>query len=156
MRLTGLDFLPGGKQAVLCTWDGDVWRVDGLDDRSGVLSWRRIACGLFQPLGIKLVDGQIYVSCRDEIAILRDLNGDGEIDYYESFNSDHQVTEHFHEFAMGLQTDADGNFYYAKDSRGMECFAPSSHTTARSCVSAVTGAEPTFWRPGFAPPTGFA
>ena len=31
MRLTGLDFLPGGKQAVLCTWDGDVWQVDGID-----------------------------------------------------------------------------------------------------------------------------
>jgi hypothetical protein len=27
------------------------------------------------------------------------------------------VTEHFHEFAMGLQTDAAGNFYYAKSGR---------------------------------------
>jgi hypothetical protein len=27
------------------------------------------------------------------------------------------VTEHFHEFAMGQQTDADGNFYYAKSGR---------------------------------------
>jgi hypothetical protein len=27
------------------------------------------------------------------------------------------VTEHFHEFAMGLQTDAAGNFYYAKSAR---------------------------------------
>jgi hypothetical protein len=27
------------------------------------------------------------------------------------------VTEHFHEFAMGLQTDAEGNFYYAKSGR---------------------------------------
>ena len=40
--------------------------------------------------------------------ILHDLNGDGETDFYECFNNDHQVTEHFHEFAMGLQTDADG------------------------------------------------
>ena len=57
MRLTGLDFLPGRQQAVLCTWDGDVWQVGGIDDRSGILSWRRIASGLFQPLGIKVVDG---------------------------------------------------------------------------------------------------
>ena len=48
---------------------------------------------------------------------LHDLNGDGETDFYECFNSDHQVTEHFHEFAMGLQTDPDGNFYYAKSGR---------------------------------------
>jgi len=27
------------------------------------------------------------------------------------------VTEHFHEFAMGLQRDEAGNFYYAKSAR---------------------------------------
>ena len=48
---------------------------------------------------------------------MHDLNGDGETDFYECFNTDHQVTKHFHEFAMGLQTDADGNFYYAKSGR---------------------------------------
>jgi putative heme-binding domain-containing protein len=116
-RLTGLDFLSNGAQLVACTWDGDVWQISGLDRADGILSWRRIASGLFQPLGLKIVDGVIYVSCRDQIAILRDLNGDGETDFYECFNSDHQVTEHFHEFAMGLQTDADGNFLYAKAAR---------------------------------------
>lgn len=82
-----------------------------------MLRWHRIATGLFQPLGIKVVGGDIYVGCRDQIVVLHDLNGDGETDFYESFNSDHQVTEHFHEFAMGLQTDDDGNFYYAKSAR---------------------------------------
>ena len=132
MRSTGLDFLPGGKQVVLCTWDGDVWKVDGILDRSGNLSWRRIASGLFQPLGIKVVDGQICVTCRDQIAILRDSNGDGETDFYENFNSDHQVTEHFHEFAMGLQTDAAGNFYYAKAARhGLPAVVPHHGTLLR-------------------------
>ena len=132
MRSTGLDFLPGGKQAVLCTWDGDVWQVDGIEDRSGNLSWRRIASGLFQPLGIKVVNGQVYVNCRDQIVILRDFNGDGETDFYESFNSDHQVTEHFHEFAMGLQTDAAGNFYYAKAARhGLRAVVPQHGTLLR-------------------------
>jgi hypothetical protein len=51
------------------------------------------------------------------IALLHDTNGDRETDYIENFNSDHQVTEHFHEFAMGLQADAEGNFYYAKSAR---------------------------------------
>ncbi|MDA7531489.1 hypothetical protein N8512_00220, partial [Akkermansiaceae bacterium] len=37
--------------------------------------------------------------------------------YIECLNNDHQVTEHFHEFAMGLQTDDKGNFYYAKSAR---------------------------------------
>jgi hypothetical protein len=132
MRLTGLDFLSGGKQAVLCTWDGDVWQVDGITGKSGILTWRRIASGLFQPLGIKVVGGQIYVSCRDQIAILRDSNGDGETDFYESFNSDHQVTDHFHEFAMGLQTDAAGNFFYAKAARhGLPAVVPHHGTLLR-------------------------
>ncbi len=104
----------------VCTWDGDVWRVDGLGtigQPDSVLRWRRIATGLFQPLGI-LVDGdRLMVSCRDQLVSLGDSNGDGEMDDYRCFNSDHQVTEHFHEFAMGLQRDDEGNFYYAKSAR---------------------------------------
>ena len=115
MRLGGFDFFENGDSAAVCTWLGEVWLVRGLN--TDHLRWKRIAAGLFQPLGLKIVNGKIYVSCRDQIARLHDLNGDDEIDFYENFNNDHQVTEHFHEFAMGLQTDRDGNFYYAKSAR---------------------------------------
>ncbi len=117
MRLTGFDFFPDGKRMAVCSWDGDVWLVSGLDKLEEGLTWQRIATGLFQPLGLKLREGQIFVCCRDQIVRLHDLNNDGETDFYECFNNDHQVTEHFHEFAMGLQTDAEGNFYYAKSGR---------------------------------------
>ena len=132
MRLSGFDFLPDGSRAAVCTWDGDVWLVGGLDQPSRGLRWQRIASGLFQPLGLKIVAGQIYVTCRDQIVRLHDLNGDGETDFYENFNSDHQVTEHFHEFAMGLQTDAQGNFYYAKAARhGLPALVPHHGTLLR-------------------------
>jgi cytochrome c551/c552 len=117
LRFGGFDFFPGGTRAAICTWNGDVWIVDGIDDDLAKLSWRRIATGMFQPLGLKIVDDVIYVGCRDQITRLHDLNGDGEIDHYENFNNDHQVTEHFHEFAMDLQRDPAGNFYYAKSAR---------------------------------------
>lgn len=117
MMLSGIDFLPGGKEAVVCAVGGDVWKIEDFTGNSRQMKWRRIASGLFQPLGIKYVDGDIYVSCRDQIVRLHDLNGDGDTDFYEAFNSDHQVTEHFHEFAMGLQADEEGNFYYAKSAR---------------------------------------
>ena len=120
LRLTGLDFHPTDVDAmVVCDWDGSVWMVRGTGQigQRAKLTWRRIAAGLFQPLGIKFRDGVIYVTCRDQLVALHDLNGDGEMDWYECFNNDHQVTEHFHEFAMGLQTDAEGNFYYAKSAR---------------------------------------
>lgn len=116
MRLGGFDFFADGKRAAVATWNGDVWVVAGVDGREE-LRWRRIAAGLFQPLGVRIVGETIYVGCRDQICVLEDTNGDGETDYYRCFNNDHQVTEHFHEFAMGLQTDAAGNFYYAKSAR---------------------------------------
>ncbi len=117
LRLTGFDLFPDGKRMAICSWDGDIWIVKGLDQLQNGLTWQRIATGLFQPLGLKIRDGEIFVCCRDQIVKLVDLNGDGETDFYECFNNDHQVTEHFHEFAMGLQTDSEGNFYYAKSGR---------------------------------------
>lgn len=116
VRFSGIDFT-GADEAVICSWDGDVWKVRGITSASGTLTWQRIASGLFQPLGIKVIKGEIYVGCRDRILKLVDLNGDGMTDRYDTFNDDHQVTEHFHEFAMGLETDAAGNIYYAKSAR---------------------------------------
>ena len=117
MKLSGIDFMEDANKAVVCTTDGDIWTITGLTDDSGRLTWKRIGAGLFQPLGIKVLDEKIYVTCRDQIVLLRDLNSDGETDFYESFNHDHQVTDHFHEFAMGLQADEEGNLYYAKSGR---------------------------------------
>jgi mono/diheme cytochrome c family protein len=118
MRPGGFDFTPDGKAAVVAMWNGDVWRVDGvMEPAPATLTWQRIASGLFQPLGVKYRGDELFVLCRDQLAKLVDRNGDGETDFIECFNDDAQVTEHFHEFAMGLQTDAEGNFYYAKSGR---------------------------------------
>ncbi|MFT4540642.1 MAG: putative heme-binding domain-containing protein [Planctomycetota bacterium] len=124
LRLTGFDFLPGADSAIVSAWDGSIWKVSGfaslpdtLGTRSAKLSWRRIGSGLFQPLGVKVLGEKVFVTCRDQIVVLHDLNGDEEIDWYECFNNDHQVTDHFHEFAMGLQSDAEENLLYAKSAR---------------------------------------
>ena len=133
MRIGGFDFFADNPdRAAVCTWMGDVWLVEGVTGELKELRWRRICSGLFQPLGLKIVDGLIHVACRDQIARLHDLNGDLEIDWIECFNNDHQVTEHFHEFAMGLQTDDAGNFYYAKSARhAKEALVPHHGTLIR-------------------------
>jgi len=113
MRPTGFDFFSDGRAAV-CTLNGDVWIVSGLDADLKKVFWRRFASGLFQPLGLKIVNDQIYVVGRDQITRLKDLGATGEADFYENFNNDTQVTQNFHEFAMDLQTDAAGNFYFCK------------------------------------------
>ena len=129
MRLGGFDFFEGGDRAAVCTWMGDVWIVEGINSDPQEFTWTRIATGMFQPLGLKIVEGKIYVTCRDQITELIDANGNGETDYYKAFNHDAQVTEHFHEFAMDLQTDAFGNFYYTKAARHAKTALVPQHGT---------------------------
>ncbi len=114
MRFGGVDFFSDLRRAALCTWSGDVWPVEGIDGNLAELTWQRVATGLFQPLGLKIVRDQIHVLGRDQITRLHDLNGDGEADFYENFNNDGLVSGHFHEFATDLKTDAAGNFWYAR------------------------------------------
>ena len=114
MRPGGFDFFSDGKRAAVSTWSGDVWIVSGIDEKLDQLQWRRFATGLFQPLGLKIVDDEIYVLGRDQITRLHDLDGDGEADFYENFNNDISCTPNFHEFATDLNTDPAGNFYFSK------------------------------------------
>lgn len=130
MRFTGIDYFSDGSLAV-CSWDGDVWRVREQHEL-GKLHWQRIASGLYQPLGLKILHDTVFLTCRDQLAVLRHDDEDGEADFIECFNNDHQVTEHFHEFAMGLQADDEGNFYYAKSGRhALKAVVPQHGTLLR-------------------------
>jgi hypothetical protein len=114
IRFSGVDFFSNGD-AALCSISGDVWVVSGIDDKLENLRWRRYATGLFQPLGLKIVDDMVYVLGRDQITRLHDLNGDGEADFYESFNNECKVTPaNGHAYCTNLETDSEGNFYYSK------------------------------------------
>jgi len=113
LRFSGVDFLSDDR-AVLSCFSGEVWIVEGLQDEAGRLKWKRYATGLNQPHGVKVVDGKIYVTGRDQITILHDRNGDGEADFYENFNNEVMAATNFHAFTMNLDTDSKGNFYFAK------------------------------------------
>jgi hypothetical protein len=113
LRFGGLDFFANGDLAV-CSVSGDVWVVSGVDDKLEQIKWRRFATGLFQPLGLKVVDDQVYVLGRDQITKLHDLNKDGEADFYENFNNDGLVTTNGHAYVACLERDPAGNFYYIK------------------------------------------
>ncbi|MGC4017205.1 MAG: hypothetical protein QM755_22235 [Luteolibacter sp.] len=133
LRFGGFDFIDDDS-AALSAWNGDVWVVKGLKGDWKKLTWQRIASGLFEPLGVKVVNGIIHVNGRDQITQLIDLNGDGEIDQFKTFNRDVYVTENFHEFAFDLQTDKQGNFYFSKagpvksGGRGFDKILPNNGT----------------------------
>lgn len=113
IRLMDVDFLSDGR-AVVVSLSGDVWLVEGIGEKLGTLHWHRFATGLFQPGGVKVVDDQIYVTGRDQITRLHDLNEDGFADFYENFNNEIMASTNFHAFTMNLETDSQGNFYFAK------------------------------------------
>ena len=136
VRTTDFDFFSDGDRAAVCTWDGDVWIVSGLSS-FGQMTWKRFATGLFEPLGLRIVDDIIHVSARDAIWQLHDLNGDLECDHYEIFNNDILITNSFHEFSFGLETDSAGNFYFSKagpvraGGRGFDKILPHNGTVMR-------------------------
>lgn len=115
VRVTDFDFFADGDRAAVCTWDGDVWLLSGLLEFK-TLTWKRFAVGLYEPLGLKIVNEIIHLNCRDGIWQVIDLNGDNEADHYKVFNNDVVITNNFHEFSFGLETDSEGNFYFAKAS----------------------------------------
>ncbi len=111
MRTAALDFFADGTMAV-STHGGDIWLVSDLDSQRA--SWKRYAAGLYEPFGLKVVGDVIYITCKDRLVRLHDLNGDDEADFYESFYADWDVSMFFHAFNFDLERDAAGNFYYAK------------------------------------------
>ncbi|MBM3876682.1 MAG: hypothetical protein FJ386_08200 [Verrucomicrobia bacterium] len=123
LRTSGFDFFKDATRAAICTVNGEVWLVSGIDEKLERLRWKRFATGLFQPLGLKIVDEKIYVLGRDQLTRLHDLNNDGEADFYENFNNDVAISSHYHEFCLNLETDPQGNFYFTKGGN----LGPSRH-----------------------------
>ena len=68
---SGHDFLPDGT-AMLCTIQGDVWHVSGLNEQLDHVRWRRFASGLHQALGLVVSGKNVYVLGRDQITCLHD------------------------------------------------------------------------------------
>ncbi len=111
-RIGGLDFLSDGT-LVVSTWDslGPVYLLKGVQgDDPESIKVTRIATGLAEPLGLKVVDDEIYVLQKQELTKLIDHDGDGIIDEYRTVCDDWRVSANFHEFAFGLEYQ-EGYFY---------------------------------------------
>ena len=112
-RVGGMDWLPDGR-LVICCWEprGGVYLLDGVqgEDRAKI-TVKRIAEGLAEPLGLRVVDGRIFVLQKQELTELIDHDGDETIDEYRCVANGWGVTANFHEFAFGLVFKA--GFFYA-------------------------------------------
>ena len=111
-RVGGLAFLPDGRLLVT-TWDtvGGVYILDNVSSGdTNKITVKRIAAGLAEPLGIEVVNGEIFVLQKQELTQLIDNNGDDVIDEYRAICNSWGVTGDFHEFAFGLVY-KEGHFY---------------------------------------------
>ncbi len=115
-QVSAMDWLPDGRLAI-ATWGGsdnelgEVYLLSGVTgntDPSRVTT-QRIASGLKEPMGIKYVDGKLYVSEKDGLTELNDTNGDWVTDNYRTVAT-WPFGGNFHEFAFGLLY-RDGFFY---------------------------------------------
>ncbi|MGW4104074.1 family 16 glycoside hydrolase [Streptomyces sp. NPDC004976] len=115
-QVTGMDWLPDGR-LVVSTWGGtgntagEVYVMDEVTGTTGPdkVTATRIAEGLKEPMGLKVVDGTIFVSQKHELTELGDSDGDGVIDRFKTIAT-WPYGGNFHEFAFGLLY-RKGHFY---------------------------------------------
>ncbi|MFE2459341.1 family 16 glycoside hydrolase [Streptomyces sp. NPDC059402] len=115
-QVTGMDWLPDGRLAI-STWGGtdnvagEVYLLDNVtgDTSRDKVTVEKVASGLREPMGLKYVDGSLYVSQKHELTRLVDRDGDDVTDEYRTVAT-WPYGGNFHEFAFGLLY-RDGYFY---------------------------------------------
>lgn len=108
-----LEFLPTGQLAV-ATRRGEIYLVDQpLAENPGDASFTRFASGLHEVLGLAYRDGWLYCVQRGEVTRLKDDDGDGRADRFETVSDDWGLSGDYHEYAFGSKFDAEGNLWVA-------------------------------------------
>jgi hypothetical protein len=105
----GIELMPDGKLAV-STRRGDIYLVDKpfADPPEGV-KWTLYAGGLHEVLGIHSVGDSLFATQRCELTRLKDEDGDGRADLFETVSDDWDISGDYHEYAFGSPPDKDGN-----------------------------------------------
>lgn len=159
LEVGGLDFLPDGR-LVVATRRGQVWIVENpLAANPADARFTLFAEGLWEGLGLAVVDGAIHVMQRGELSHLIDGDGDGRCDLVETICDDWGLSGNYHEFGYGLPVDRQGNHYL---SLNVSFFSPKwwhgkSPVPYRGWVLRVTPQgrlEPI--APGFRSPAGIS
>ena len=100
LEVGGLETLPDGRLAV-ATRRGEVWFIENPGSlKGGRPHFTRFAQGLHEALGLSYRDGALYTAQRSELTRLRDVDGDGKADRYETVYS-WPLSGNYHEYSFG-------------------------------------------------------
>lgn len=106
-EISGVSFTPKGS-LVVTTRRGEVWIR-----AAPANTWRRFASGLYEGFGLVATsESDVVVIQRPELTRLRDTDGDGVADVYQTLADGWGITGNYHEFTYGLDRDRSGNFYF--------------------------------------------
>lgn len=110
-QVGALDFLPDGRLIAAFT-RGEVMTYDPVKK-----TWHLFAEGLHDPLGIHVVsNSEVLVMQLPELTRLKDSDGDGQADIYESVTDAFGMTGNYHEFAYGPVENKEHELYIALNS----------------------------------------
>jgi glucose/arabinose dehydrogenase/azurin len=100
LEVGGLETMPDGRLAV-ATRRGDVWLIENPGSANGGQPhFSRFAQGLHEALGLAYRDGSLYTTQRSELTRLRDVDGDGKADEYETVQA-WPLSGNYHEYSFG-------------------------------------------------------
>jgi azurin/glucose/arabinose dehydrogenase len=100
LEVGGLETLPDGRLAVV-TRRGEVWLVENPEGSNGHRPhFTRFAQGLHEALGLAWHDGALYTAQRSELTRLRDTDGDGRANRYETVYA-WPLSGNYHEYSFG-------------------------------------------------------
>lgn len=106
-----IEQMPDGHLAV-STRRGDIYLVDNaFSDDPGGVQFKPFATGLHEVLGLSWNDGWLYATQRCEVTRMRDTDGDGAADEFQTFNDDWGINGDYHEYAFGSPFDRDGRMW---------------------------------------------
>ncbi len=102
--------LPDGNLAV-STRRGDIFVIHNAWSDNPAAEFKPFAVGLHEVLGLSVKDGWLYATQRGEVTRMKDTNGDGAADVFETFNDDWGINGDYHEYAFGTPFDKQGNMW---------------------------------------------
>ena len=132
LRPGGLEILPDGRLAV-GTRRGDIYFVEGAFATPPKPTYRLFATGQDEIFSLAWRDGAMLATSFGEVLRIRDLDGDGVADRYETLSNNWGYAEG-HEFAFASKPDPEGNVWVALGLSG----SYNSHNLFRGWAVKVT------------------
>src|SRR5262249_8044933 len=101
LEVGAIEPLADGKLAI-ATRRGEIYLLDKpLSENLDEVEFKLFASGMHEILGLAWRDGWLYCVQRPEVTRIKDTNGDGRADVFETVSDAWGITGDYHEYAFG-------------------------------------------------------